>query len=95
MSWSLLSHAGAGLLAGLLCALGGAVKDAPHEGFHPRTFVRSPLVATAMGLLTVLFAPSLLLAFVAAGYLERVGVEGWKILTRKVPGKFLWYGVRP
>ena len=39
----------AGLLAGLICACGGAIKDAPYEGFDGPTFLRSPIVGTFCG----------------------------------------------
>ena len=81
-----------GLIAGLLCALGGALKDSPHEGFKPLTFTRSPLVATFWGIVSCFLIASdnffLLLAF--CGYFERITVEGWKILRGIKPGKFDW-----
>jgi hypothetical protein len=38
----------AGFLAGLICALGGALKDSPHEGFKPWTFPRSIYVGALL-----------------------------------------------
>jgi hypothetical protein len=40
-----------GSLGGWISAFGGAWKDAPHEGFQPFKFVRSPLVALGYALL--------------------------------------------
>lgn len=78
----------AGFLAGCLCACGGAIKDAPYEGFKPLVFLRSPIVGTLCGLATVLITHEFVVALFCAGYLERVVVEGWKICRVKVPGKF-------
>lgn len=82
----------AGALSGTLVALGGALKDAPYEGFKPRTFLRSPVVALGVGgFIAAFFAeqawtfPTLLLAIVGG---ERCVVEFWKILRAKKPGKF-------
>lgn len=79
-----------GLAAGTLCALGGAIKDSPHEGFKPETFMRSPLLGIATGALTIPFTHHWFVAFCVAGYLERVCVEGWKIVRRQTPGKHAW-----
>ncbi len=79
----------AGWLAGILCALGGALKDAPHEGFKPHVFVRSPIVGTLAGALSLALTTDFFLAFVFAGYAERCVVEGWKILRQRRPGKFV------
>jgi hypothetical protein len=78
----------AGFLAGLLCSAGGAIKDAPHEGFKPLVFLRSTVVGTVGGTVSAAFTPSFLLAFAFAGYFERFVVEGWKIVRGKKPGKF-------
>jgi hypothetical protein len=80
----------AGFLAGLLCALGGALKDSPHEGFKPLTFLRSIWVGPIGGLLSCFVTDNFYLAFAFAGYFERVAVEGWKIVRHKKPGKFDW-----
>ena len=42
----------AGLLAGFLCACGGAWKDTPYEGFKPITFLRSIWVGAIAGVLS-------------------------------------------
>lgn len=80
----------AGHVAGWLCALGGALKDSPHEGFKPLTFPRSIIVGTLGGVLSLFFTDSFFLAFCFAGYFERAAVEGWKIIRHKRPGKFDW-----
>lgn len=76
--------------AGMLCAIGGAIKDSPHEGFKFATFWRSPLIGLACGAVTIPLTPHPLIAFLCAGYLERVSVEGWKIVRRQTPGKHSW-----
>lgn len=80
----------AGHVAGWLCALGGAVKDTPHEGFKPLTFPRSIVVGTVGGIFSCFLTTDLVLAFAFAGYFERVVVEGWKIIRHRKPGKFDW-----
>jgi hypothetical protein len=42
-----------GLAAGMHCATWGMFKDAPFEGFHWRTWVRSPIVATLIAVVLV------------------------------------------
>ena len=82
----------AGFAAGMLCSLGGALKDSPYEGFHRLKFFRSAIVGTFCGALATPFVPDchwrLLLVFAFAGYFERFFVEGWKILRAQRPGKF-------
>jgi hypothetical protein len=65
----------AGFLAGLLCALGGSVKDAPYEGFKPHIFVRSPIVGTLAGVLSLTLTTDFFLAVAFSGCVERVVVE--------------------
>lgn len=79
-----------GLAAGTLCAIGGAIKDSPHEGFRFVTFWRSPIVGACVGALTAAWTSSPIIAFLCAGYLERVAVEGWKIVRCQKPGKHSW-----
>lgn len=88
MTYQLALNIFAGFLAGLLCALGGALKDAPYEGFKPRTFPRSIIVGTVWGVLSILLTTDFFLAFAFSGYCERATVEGWKIIRAKKPGKF-------
>lgn len=84
----------AGLLGGLIVAIGGAVKDSPHEGFQPLTFVRSIWVAGIGGVLSTLVTKDFLPALCVAVCFERLSVEGYKIVRGKTPGKFLWAGSR-
>ena len=78
----------AGLTAGCVTACGGAIKDAPYEGFKPLTFLRSPIVGVGCGVLTYFFTSNFVVAFACSGYFERIVVEGWKIVRCKKPGKF-------
>ncbi len=77
-----------GLLAGLLCALGGAVKDSRYEGFRPAVFPRSIVAGFAGGLVAWILLAQGIVALAVAGYFERAVVEGWKILRGQRPGKF-------
>jgi hypothetical protein len=79
-----------GWLAGTLCALGGALKDSPHEGFKPLTFTRSIFVGAFWGAVSALVTTDFFLSFAFSGYFERVTVEAWKIIRQRVPGKFEW-----
>lgn len=89
-----------GAMAGVSVGLGGAVKDAPHEGFKPVTFFRSPIVATIAGIMIKLSDPKIddkSLFFASIG-LERFIVESWKIIRVKIPSKFEygeWGNKRP
>lgn len=81
----------AGLLlggaAGTLVAIGGAMKDSQFEGFKPKKFVRSPIMA-ALGTVWLihLSASPLLISIGAIGF-ERVAVEFYKtFLIRQVRG---------
>lgn len=85
-----LFNIAAGHVAGWLCALGGALKDSPHEGFKPRTFPRSIIVGTVGGFVSAFLTGDVVLAFAFAGYFERAVCEGWKIIRHKKPGKFDW-----
>jgi hypothetical protein len=76
--------------AGMLCAIGGAFKDSPHEGFNPDTFMRSPTIGLLIGVATIPFTHNLFVVFCVAGYFERVAVEGWKMIRRQKPGKHSW-----
>jgi len=77
-----------GFLAGLICSLGGALKDSPFEGFHPLKFFRSILVGTVFGFVSAFFTSQPVLAFMFAGYCERMADEGYKIVRAQKPGKF-------
>lgn len=79
----------AGLIAGLLTATGGAVKDSRYEPFEWGKFARSVYIATAWG---IFVSPELpFYAQVAVAFFcERATIEIWKafIRTPKRPGKF-------
>jgi len=77
-----------GFLAGLICSLGGALKDSPFEGFSPFKFLRSILIGTFWGAVSSFFTAEPILAFMFAGYSERITVEGYKIIRARKPGKF-------
>jgi hypothetical protein len=77
-----------GFLAGLLCSLGGALKDSPFEGFQPLRFTRSMFVGTGFGFISQWITDQPIMAFVFAGYFERMAVEGYKIMRAHKPGKF-------
>lgn len=76
-----------GLGAGLLAAIGGALKDSRFEGFLPLKFVRSPIVAGLLGMVLIRFSTSWLLVAMAMLGGERVGVEFYKtFLKRQIRG---------
>lgn len=77
-----------GFVAGLLCALGGAFKDSPFEGFHPVKFFRSIWVGTLWGLVASRFTAHPVVVFCCCGYMERLTVEAFKIWRAQRPGKF-------
>ena|SRR5271166_2197177 len=77
-----------GLLAGLLCSLGGALKDSPYEGFQPVKFFRSIVVGASWGIVSMAFDAHPVLVFAFCGYMERFSVEGYKIVRAQRPGKF-------
>jgi len=79
-----------GGLGGLVCALGGAWKDAPLEGFSFFKFLRSPGIAAAWaGLLALLTRDPVALSFGALGY-SIATIETYKKFYRPLepPGKF-------
>jgi len=76
-----------GLGAGLLAAIGGALKDSQFEGFLPLKFIRSPIVAGLLGMLLIHFSTSWFLVAMAMLGGERVGVECYKtFLKRQIRG---------
>ncbi len=80
-----------GIVAGCITAIGGTLKDAPHEGFRLIKFFRSPVIAVVIGLLLASFFPQsngmMLLLAIFGG--ERIVSEFYKkILMGRVPGKF-------
>lgn len=79
-----------GLAAGLVVGIGGAIKDAPYEGFKLLTFFRSPIVGLLVGWviesqLHVSDPKALFLATIGG---ERIVVEGYKLWRAEQPGKF-------
>lgn len=79
------------LLAALLPGIGGALKDAPYEGFDRLKFFRSPIVILIVGIVLKRLFPNLedkyfLLSLWGA---ERIISECYKkIINGHVPGKF-------
>jgi len=79
-----------GLFAGLHAATWGMYKDAPHEGFSWRTFVRSPLIGLALGLvlqpitrLDPRRAADLVVLFGVVYVVERALAEVYKTFIRE------------
>jgi hypothetical protein len=79
-----------GTIGGFLCALGGAWKDAPIEGFSWPKFFRSPLIAGAWGAVLALLTPDLVtIAFGGLGF-SIATIETYKKFhaPAEAPGKF-------
>jgi hypothetical protein len=79
-----------GFFSGLAVAIGGAIKDAPYEGFDMLKFFRSPTVALVEGAAQKAFIPDLndtILFFSTIGT-ERLTVETYKVLRAHMPMKF-------
>jgi hypothetical protein len=82
--------AAAGLLVGLVIAVGGGWKDAPKEGFSILKFFRSPLMTVSYAILLAgLTDRHMLIAAASIGF-ERATAETWKkfFFPSKPPGKF-------
>lgn len=80
----------AGLVVGMLLAVGGAWKDAPEEGFDIVKFFRSPVLTVLYAcLMAQLTTDYLLIAVAAIGY-ERATAETYKtfFFPSKPRGKF-------
>src|SRR6476661_5090892 len=90
MNWNIVSGGLLGLLIGTLVASIGAWKDVRWEPFSWRTFIRSPIVAMAWGVVVAMLFPrqALVLVGLSAAALERVSVELWKGCGRRMPSKF-------
>jgi hypothetical protein len=80
---------GVGLAVGLHCATWGMYKDAPHEGFTWRTYVRSPIVAAIIAVvlqvstdLDVTTASGIVVLFGVTYGLERACLEIYKSFLR-------------
>lgn len=89
-----------GFIAGLSVAIGGAIKDAPLEGFKPLTFMRSPVVGTLVGAIinTVRETKSTPVLYLADIGAERIVVESYKVIRNQIPSKFVhgeWGMERP
>ena len=73
--------------AGTLVAIGGAAKDSQFEGFKPKKFVRSPIMAALGTTVLVRVSDQPWLISIGAIGLERVMVEWYKtFFTRQVRG---------
>jgi len=92
----MLTEIAIGAISGLLVAIGGAIKDAPYEGFSPTKFIRSPIIgaieAPIIGATFKNTHPVLLgMATVAT---ERLTIETYKLIKASagsyVPGKFIY-----
>jgi hypothetical protein len=79
-----------GFLAGMIVAIGGAVKDAPEEGFKPSTFIRSPLIGAIECPILAALIPNAhwFLLFLSVIGIERITIEIYKLFRAKKPGKF-------
>jgi len=77
-------------LAGVGVAAGGALKDAPYEGFKPQTFMRSPVIGATVGYLLYKKYQNVEvpLWFFSTIGIERVIVESWKLFRAHKPTKF-------
>ncbi len=80
----------ASILIGFCVALVGAWKDIVWEPFSFRTFMRTPIICTFWGVVLVIFLKDKdwFLIALSAIALERLSVELWKALFRKMPSKF-------
>jgi len=86
-----------GFASGLSVALGGAIKDAPYEGFDALKFIRSPVIGVIEGGIVVKLVPTInpyVVYFTVIGT-ERITTETYKLLRAKMPMKFRYgeYGV--
>lgn len=87
---SLLRDVAIGFFSGLLVAIGGAIKDAPYEGFELVRFVRSPIIgAIEAPIISKAFKePHPVLLGMATIATERMTVETYKLIRAKMPVKF-------
>ena len=92
----MLKEAAIGAVSGLLVAIGGAIKDAPYEGFSFTKFIRSPIIGAIEAPITsTAFKdthPVLLgMATIAT---ERLTIESYKLIRAQTgdytPGKFIY-----
>ena len=86
---STLKGALIGLASGLSVAIGGAIKDAPYEGFDWVKFARSPAIALVEGATLGHFVPQLTQGYYPIVFYftiigtERVTTEGYKLIEPK------------
>jgi hypothetical protein len=88
--WPVVAAVAAGLLVGLVIAVGGAWKDAPKEGFELLKFFRSPAMTVTYAILMSRLTTSMLVIAVAAIGFERATAETYKtfFFPSKPRGKF-------
>ena len=97
-SREILENALVGFLAGLAVALGGALKDAPYEGFDWKTFLRSPIIGALEAPILAQYFPDAdkALIFLSTIGIERLTIELWKVYraqqAKYIPGKFTSIG---
>ena len=78
-----------GFASGSAVAVGGAIKDAPYEGFDTIRFIRSPVIGAVVGLVTGrLLTNNPLLIFLIVIAIERIITESYKLGRGNMPGKF-------
>jgi len=91
----MLEEAAIGAFTGLLVAIGGAVKDAPYEGFNAAKFIRSPIIGAVEApiIAAKLNVTNPVLLSLATIGTERATVETYKLIRAKagdyIPGKFI------
>jgi hypothetical protein len=80
----------AGLVVGLIVAIGGGWKDAPKEGFDLLKFFRSPIMTVTYALILSAFTDRHLYIAAASIGFERATAETWKtfFFPSKPRGKF-------
>ena len=79
------------VIAGILGATGGALKDASFEGFSLKKFVRTPIVSIICGIIIYTFFPSVKGKYflISVFGFERIVSEFYKkIYKGRIPGKF-------
>jgi len=78
-----------GFIGGMSCAVAGAWKDSPSEGFKISKFVRSLIAGPIGGVVLVIVSNSLQLFIIASMGFERVSVEFYKTFwTKSARGMF-------
>lgn len=72
-----------GLLGGIVCALSGALKDVPWEGFLIKKFIRSPFAGLVGGGIVAFLSKDTFYLFLAAPGIERAFVETYKTFWKE------------